>query len=46
MLNSFQVSEEKEGYEFILLQLLELAKLMDYGDEVGRRVMFELMSMI
>lgn len=44
MLESFNDPEEMEGHGFILQQLLELAKLLDYGDEVGRKAIFELTS--
>jgi hypothetical protein len=42
MLESSFDAEEKEGYEFIVRQLLELARFLDYGDEVGRKAMSEL----
>lgn len=30
-------------YDFIIVQLLEIAKCLDYADEVGRRKMFVLL---
>lgn len=39
-----QASRETEGeYEYIVGQLLEMAKILDYADEIGRRKMFMLL---
>lgn len=39
-----QAPKETEGdYEFIVAQLLDIAKCLDYADEVGRRKMFVLL---
>ena len=35
---------EQANYEFMVAQLLLLAKLLDYGDEIGRRKMFSLLG--
>lgn len=41
-----QASRETEGnYEYIVGQLLEMAKILDYADEIGRRKMFMLLRM-
>ncbi len=47
-INLYQEAEEDETravYEFILTQLFNVANLLDYSDEVGRRHMFTLMRM-
>ncbi|CAM0139960.1 unnamed protein product [Umbelopsis sp. WA50703] len=42
-----QASRETEGeYEYIVGQLLEMAKILDYADEIGRRKMFMLLREI
>ncbi|KAF7725065.1 hypothetical protein EC973_000472 [Apophysomyces ossiformis] len=42
-----QTTNETEGdYEFIVMQLLDIAKCLDYADEVGRRKMFVLLREI
>lgn len=39
-----QAPKETEGdYEFVVGQLLDIAKCLDYADEVGRRKMFVLL---
>lgn len=41
-----QASRETEGvYEYIVAQLLDIAKILDYADEIGRRKMFMLLRM-
>ncbi|KAI9283993.1 nuclear condensing complex subunit [Umbelopsis sp. AD052] len=42
-----QASRETEGvYEYIVAQLLDIAKILDYADEIGRRKMFMLLREI
>jgi condensin complex subunit 3 len=38
------LEDEQVNYEFIVGQLLLISKFLDYGDEVGRRQMFALLS--
>lgn len=38
------LEDEQVNYEFIIGQLLLISKFLDYGDEVGRRQMFALLS--
>ena len=38
--------ETEADYEFIMSQLLDIAKYLDYADEVGRRKMFVLLRML
>jgi len=38
--------DEKQELEFVIEQLLQIALIMDFGDEVGRRKMFSLLRSI
>jgi condensin complex subunit 3 len=44
----WRVSSKETGgdYEFITTQMLDVALYLDYGDEVGRRKIFELLREI
>jgi condensin complex subunit 3 len=37
--------DEVDTYEFITIQLITIAKYLDYADEMGRRKMFSLLRM-